>query len=73
MCIRDRLYTAEAAEPDEWGRVLCPDCRERLGNPGYDPDTVTLVMGVMDKVLELWLADGPRGEIWNAVAQKFPD
>lgn len=70
---RGELYTVEAAEPDEWGRVLCPECRERLDKPRYDSDTVTLVMGVMDKVLERWLAEGPRGEIWNAVASRFPD
>lgn len=60
------LYGTEA-EPDQWGRVLCPECRE-------DQDRAEVALSVMEFVdtqLKRVLSDELRNQIWNAAAQKY--
>lgn len=57
----------DEAEPDEWGHVLCPTCREEAEKA----ETALTVMEFVDLQLKKILADEPRNQIWNAAARRF--
>lgn len=63
----------DEAEPDQFGRVYCPECRSELSvSSAYDHETVKAVMEVMDMVLEKYLSKNLCDTVWNEVSGKFP-
>lgn len=55
------------------GGELCVECRtsEAVKVRRWDQKTARDVMEEMDFYLQKILAEGPRNELWNALAEKF--